>query len=104
MTSAQLQQEIQEPDLLPLAEEFDDPSLYFDQLGLTPSKQADVKKLAGSDIQGAMSKALSLWRQTNPLEATFEKLLAIVLSRRRGDIALEICKYLNETSDMQFNS
>ena len=97
LTGAQLEQEIQESDLLSLAEKFTDPSLYFDQLGLTPSKQADVNKLAMSDIQGAMSKALSLWRQMNPLEATFGKLIAIVLSRRRGDIALEICKYLNES-------
>ena len=96
MNDTQMQQEIQDSDLLVLAEKFDNPSLYIDQLGLTRAEQADVKKLAGSDIQEAMYKALGIWRRMNPLEATFGKLITIVLGRRRGDIALEICKYLNE--------
>ena len=94
MNDTQLQREIQDTDLLALAEKFDNPSLYFEQLGLTRAEQADVKRLAGSDIQEAMCKALGIWRRMNPLEATFRKLLTIVLGQRRGDIALEICKYL----------
>ena len=96
MTCAQLHKEIEDSDLISLAQLFDNPSLCIDQFGLTRAEQADIKKLAG-DVQEAMCKCLGLWRQINPLEATFGKLITIVLSRRRGDIALEICKYISSS-------
>ena len=92
----QLKLEIQECDILSLVRLFDDPWLYIEQLGLNPPEQADVKQLATGNTQEAMRKALSIWRKLNPLQATFRKLLRIVLGQRRGDIALEICKYLEE--------
>ena len=96
MTHAQLQKELEESDLIFLAKLFDDPSLYFDQFSLNRAEQANIKKSADKgDIQEAMRNCLHLWRRMNPLEATFGKLLKIVLCHRRGDIVLEICEYIS---------
>ena len=100
----QLQEEIIESDLPSLAKFFDNPGYYVVQFGLSRSEQADVKKLAVSNTEDAMHKALQFWQRVNPLEATFNKLLTIVLSGRRGDIALEICKYLTEDRQQSFDS
>ena len=45
-------------------------------------------------MHDAMHKVLVVWQRVNPMEATLEKLLNVVLSQRRGDIALNICKHL----------
>ena len=66
-------------------------------MNLTPGQQTDVKDLAyRQSTMVAIAEALKLWRQPNPFAATFKTLLEIILSLRRGDVAVRICKYVTE--------
>ena len=71
---------------------------YLDKLGLTAGQQTDVKDLdfrRGTQI--AMNKALKIWRQPNPLAATFRALLNILLSLKKGQVAMQVSKYIADT-------
>ena len=82
-------------DLLDLAGCFDEVELYLHKLELTSAQETDVKDLAyRCNTTVAMAKALKLWCQPNPFAATFRRLLEILLTLRRGDVAVRVCQYI----------
>ena len=94
MTSDQLDCEIEEEDMIILAGYFDNIEFYLDKLRLTAAEQADVKfKKVTEGSQIAMNYCLSLWKRHNPSTATLKKLLEILLSLRKEEIASKVCNY-----------
>ena len=97
INDAQLDAEIREQDLYDLAGCFDYVETYLDKLRLNSAQQADINNLAVSrGIQIAMTQALKLWHQPNPLSATFKSLIEILLDLRRGDVAVRVCQYITD--------
>ena len=69
----------------------------MNNLHLNASQQTEVEELAlRRDTQTAMTRALKLWRQPNPLNATFKALVEISLILKRGDVAMSICQYVSD--------
>ena len=94
ISSDQLDCEIEEKDVIYLAEHFDNVELYLKVFRLTNAEQADVNRSAGlNGTQTAMAKCLSLWRRHNPSTATLRELLEILLRLRKEVIALRVCDY-----------
>ncbi len=76
---------------------FDDVSIYSNKMGLAPAEQADVERLCHSEgTQAAMMKCLKIWKQHNPLQATYRDLLDIALELGKGDTANKICQQLTK--------
>ena len=97
ITDDQLDQRLEEADLPEVAACFDNPEYYVQILGLTPGQQTDVRKQAFvSGTQAGMTVALTYWRNRNPLVATFRALLLILLSLVKGNVAVQVCKYLSD--------
>ena len=98
VTDEQLDQEIEQDDLAPVAMHFDDVELYLNPLKLTGNEQADVRRetyLSRSN-QVAVINCLSIWRGHEPSEATFRALIKILLDLSKEEIATKICQYLNK--------
>ena len=96
VTDHKLDSQIQERDFLKLSVYFENVESYLVHLGLTPSQQTDIKDLAfrrGTQI--AMSEALKLWREPNPFTATYRALVEVLLDLGKGQVAVEVCTYLN---------
>ncbi len=92
VTNEQLDREIEQDDLAPVAMHFDNVELYLNPLKLTGNEQADVKRDAF--VKGnlvAVITCLSIWRGHKPSEATFRALIKIL---RKEEIATKICQYL----------
>ena len=92
LTSAQLDREIQDSDRPVVARYFDKPEMYAQLMKLCPAEQANVRET--KDVQDAMSKCLSAWKQINPANATFRNLLNMTLHLGKAQTANDICKYL----------
>ena len=93
----QLDQRLEEADLPEVAACFDNPEYYIQILGLTPGQQTDVRTQAFvSGTHVGMKVALTYWRNSNPLVATFRTLLLILLPILKGDVAIGVCKYLSD--------
>ena len=91
----QLDTKIEENDFQGLADCFDCVEDYLYELRLTAGQQTDIKDLAfRHNTKTAMAEALKLWRQPNPLSATFQALILILLDLRRGDVAVKVCRYI----------
>ena len=98
VSDTQLDTEIIEHDMYPLAGCFDNVETYLLHLGLNPGQQTDIKDLAvRRSTQLAMSEALKMWRAPNPLTVTFRALLTILLNLKRGDVAVSVCQYIAKT-------
>ena len=93
VNSDQLDCEIEERDIVCLAEYFDNVELYVSVLGLTAAEQVDVRQMQVQGNQIAMIKCLSLWRRHNPSAATLRTLLEILLKLKKEEIASRVCKY-----------
>ena len=96
VTDSQLDTEIEECDMLPLAVHFDIVKTLSVQLRLTAAETHDVRNTEEMfDTQTAVDKALRLWRKGNPPATTYRALVEIVL--RMGingtAIAEEVCKF-----------
>ena len=90
--------EIEESDFHTLGGYFDTMSGLLERLHLTPAECADVKETAHREgTQSGVAHALKMWRRVDPSKATFQALLDILASLRRGDIAVNIRKYFVET-------
>ncbi len=75
------------------------------QLGLTPGEKNDVKAFAGQyDSESAMRKALTLWYNRNPLQATYKALVKIALTLGEGQTAINICMYLKSKCRQQVHT
>ena len=97
VTDEQLDREIEQDDLAPVAMHFDNVELYLNPLKLTDNEQADVKRDAfvkGNQV--AVITCLSIWRSHKPSEATFRALIRILLDLRKEEIGTKICQYLKE--------
>ncbi len=95
VTDEQLDREIEQDDLAPVAMHFDNVELYLNPLKLTGNEKADVKRDAfvkGNQV--AVITCLSIWRGYEPSEATFRALIRILLDLRKEEIATKICQYL----------
>ncbi len=97
VTDEQLDREIEQDDLAPVAMHFDDVELYLNPLKLNGNEQIDVKRDAfvkGNQV--AVINCLSIWRGHEPSEATFRALIRILLDLRKEEIATKIFQYLKE--------
>ncbi len=97
VTDEQLDREIEQDELAPVAMYFDDVELYLNPLMLNGNEQADVKKDAY--VKGnlvAVINCLSIWRDHKPSEVTFRALISILLDLGKEEIATKICQYLKE--------
>ena len=106
VTDEQLDLRVEEYDLPELAACFDNTEDYVEKLGLTPGQQTDVSEVKAKTLlnrtQMGMKVALKFWRNRNPMEATFRALLVIILSLLKGDIAVEVCRYLLKKGETIF--
>ena len=70
----------------------------MEKLGLSPGQQTDVSEVKAKTLlnrtQAGMKVALKYWRSNNPIKSTFRALLLILLSLLKGDVAIQVCKYL----------
>ncbi|XP_064387634.1 uncharacterized protein LOC135335894 isoform X2 [Halichondria panicea] len=101
-TDEQLDREIVQDDLAPVAMHFDDVELYLNPLKLTDNEQADVRRetyLSRSN-QVAVINSLSIWRSHEPSEATFRALISILFDIGKEDIVTKICQYLKRPSHL----
>ena len=89
----QIDCEIEETDIIILADYFDNVENYLSIMGLSRAEQVDVTGKKTSSNQVAMAKCLSLWRRHNPSTATLRALLEILLSLRKEEIASKVCDY-----------
>ncbi len=95
VTDEQLDREIEQDDLAPVAMHFDNVEFYLNPLKLTGNEKADVKRDAfvkGNQV--AVINCLSIWRDHEPSGATFRALIRILLDLRKEEIATRICQYL----------
>ena len=98
VSDALLDMETKERDFHILGGYFDTLSGLPERLDLTPAECADVKERAHREgTQSGVAHALKLWRRVDPSKATYRALLDILISLRRGDIAVNIRKYIVET-------
>ncbi|XP_064387585.1 uncharacterized protein LOC135335877 isoform X2 [Halichondria panicea] len=95
VTDEQLDREIEQDDLAPVAMHFDNVELYLNPLKLTGNEKADVKRDAfvkGNQV--AVINCLSIWKGHKPSGVTFRALIRILLDLRKEEIATKICQYL----------
>ena len=103
LTDKQLNSKIENSDTSILALYFDDVSIYSSAMGLAPAEQADMNRLYHSEgTQTAMMKCLRVWKQHDPLRATYRGLLDIVLILGKGDTADKICQLLKSVSNCKY--
>ena len=97
----QLDTEVEEADLPELAHCFDNTEDYVEKFQLTSGQQTDVRNQ--SFVNGShagMKVALKYWRNKNPIKATFRALLLILLTILKGDVAVQVCKYLSDKCEL----
>ncbi len=102
VTDSQLDTEIEETDMIVLADLFDIVDIYSEQLGLSPAEQIDVRIaqfVNGTKV--AMDKALKLWRQHNPNAATYRALVEMLLRMVNIDVATKVCEFLARNSKFE---
>ena len=93
----QLETKVEEADLPELAVCFDNTEDYVEKLELSSGQQTDVRIQAFvNGTHAGMKLALKYWRSRNSLVATFRALLLIILSLLKGDVAVQVCKYLSD--------
>ncbi|XP_064391354.1 NACHT, LRR and PYD domains-containing protein 3-like [Halichondria panicea] len=100
LTDEQLNTAIKEPDLPELAACFDNTDDYLEKLELSPGQKTDVSEVKAKTrlnrTQAGIKLALEYWQNKNQLQATFQALLLIILSLLKGDVAVQVCKYLSD--------
>ena len=93
----QVNQEIAEKDLPKIAVRFD--SINDDlceQFGLFPAEKDDVRRLRNFEgTEESVKKALKIWRNRYPSEATFKNLLIILLDSEKGVVAKDVADYIS---------
>ncbi len=94
LTDEQLNSEIEDSDTPKMALCFDDVELYSSAMGLAIAERADVNQSRGTVT--AMMKCLQIWKEHNPLQATYRALLDIVLRLGKVDTADQICQQLTQ--------
>ena len=96
ISDEQLNARVEDPDLPSLAAFFDNTEDYIEKLALSPGQQTDVRTQAFvNGTQVGVKVALKHWKNGSPLKATFKALLLILLSLLKGEVAVQVCKYLS---------
>ncbi len=102
LSDEQLNTAIKEPDLPEVSACFDNTDDYLEKLELSPGQKTDVSEVKAKTrlnrTQAGMKLALEYWLNKNQLDlqATFRALLLILLSLLKGDVAVQVCKYLSD--------
>ncbi len=100
LSDEQLNTALKEPDLPEVSACFDNTDDYLEKLELSPGQKTDVSEVKAktrlNHTQAGMKLALEYWRNKNQLQATFRALLLILLSLLKGDVAVQVCKYLSD--------
>ena len=95
LSDEQLDATIEESDLYHVAECYENADDYLEKFELSPAQQTEVEeKCSMRGVLPGIKKALKFWRNKNPLLATYRALLNIILSLKKGDVAVRLCKYL----------
>ena len=95
LADTQLDTAIEESDLIHLAECFDDTEVYVPLFALSRAQRTDVKdERYKNGVQAGMTKALKFWTNQTPQSPTFRALLEITLSLSKGEVAVDLAKYL----------
>ena len=101
VSDEQLDTEVEEADLPALARCFDNTEDYVEKFQLTSGQQTDVRNQSFvNGSQAGMKVALKYWRNRNPIKATFRTLLLILLTILKGDVAVQVCKYLSDKCEL----
>ncbi|XP_064395734.1 uncharacterized protein LOC135342802 [Halichondria panicea] len=67
----------------------------LDRLNLTPADLGDVTDVTRRyGNQAGVDYALRVWQRVNPSRATFRALVEIAIGLRRGDTAVDICRFI----------
>ncbi|XP_064401100.1 uncharacterized protein LOC135347138 isoform X2 [Halichondria panicea] len=67
----------------------------LDRLNLTPADLGDVTDVTRHyGNQAGVAYALRVWQRVNPSRATFRALVEIAIGLRRGDTAVDICRFI----------
>ena len=75
----------------------------MEKLQLTYGQQTDVRAQAFvNGTHAGVKVALKYWRNRNMVAATFRAVLLILLSLAKGDVALQVCKYLSHRCKQHF--
>ncbi len=105
VTDSQLDTKVKEIEIPQLAACFDNTDDYLEKLELSPGQQTDVTeekaKTRLNRTQAGMKLALKYWLYKNQLQATFRALLLIILSLLKGDVAVQVCKYLSDKCESE---
>ena len=99
MSDEQLDTPITAVELQDLAACFDNTYSYVGQFDLLEFQETDIKSRTDHQgTQAGMVYLLQCWRNKDPNEATFRKLLCILLSMKpiKGAVAIEVCKHLDK--------
>ena len=93
MSEDQLDSEIEDEDIIILADYFDEAEYYLSSFGLSPGDQADMRDKATKGNRLAMNHCLLLWKRHNLSTATLRTLLKILLRLKKEEVASKVCKY-----------
>ena len=95
VTNSQLDTKIEDECIYSISEYFDNVDEYVIRLKLNPGQERDVKDLChrSESTKTAMIKALKLWREPHPYDATYRALVKILLDANKGNIADKICQF-----------
>lgn len=97
LSDHQLDQHIEEVDLFYLAKCFGPWTIYTGIPGLQLTRGDQHTITADPNLvnnQMRMKEGLVIWRNSNPLSATFRNLILIVLKLEEEDVAIEISNYI----------
>ncbi len=92
VTDTQLDTEIGEKDIALISASFENADDYIEMLDLLPAEKTDVANKPYT--QARVKCALLIWRNKNPVTATFRKLVDIALSLSKGVLAVQVCEYI----------
>ncbi len=104
LTDKDLDQAIVEKDLSKIADLFDSVDDLCEQFGLSKADMADVETqriLKGT--KESVKKALEIWRNRYPSEATFKNLLIILLDSEKGVVAKDVANYISKRISTRTN-
>ena len=101
LTDNQLDANVEKADLPELAAYFDNTDDYIEKLGLSSGQHTDVRTQAFvHGTRAGMKLALKYWMEKNPYEASYRALLLMLVSLEKGDIAVNVCKYLSKKGEV----
>ena len=98
LSQSQLDEEIAYRDFYSLAKCFESYGGLFEKFALCRADCASAKRKCQVDLKDGIEYALRIWHGENPVAATFNELLKIVLSLNDGETANEICRYIKQES------